>query len=366
VGTLKGRWLKNEHKDEILRLIEWGKSCGTNMKRSCEMWGISRRRVVRWQKRQKEGKSLENGKPGPREPVHRLLPEERETILMMAKQEEHVDLSHRILTVTAWEQEIFYTSFSSVYRVLRDAGLTTMRGVHRPHNGRCLAPDRRELTGPNQRWCWDISYLRTMEKWVFLYLYLLLDEYSRKAIQWHVSWSLSAKEARCLLEGGLIAENILDLPEEARPEVINDRGRQMKAKSIRTMFRDHKMPQLFARPRTPNDNPFVESAFGTVKTAPGYPGRFLDYEEAVHYFDNFFVWYNMEHYHSGIEYVTPEQCHEGLRESIVANRKQKQLLWRQMRKEVNLERRTKVDRTVRRWENNLNSVGSLECNSFLN
>ena len=67
-------------------------------------------------------------------------------------------------------------------------------------------------------------------------------------------------------------QNILDLPEDQRPEVINDRGRQMKAKPIQRLCEDHGMPQLFARPRTPNDNPFIESAFSTVKRAPAYPG----------------------------------------------------------------------------------------------
>jgi len=60
----------------------------------------------------------------------------------------------------------------------------------------------------------------------------------------------------------------------------------------------------FARPRTPNDNPFIESAFSTVKRAPEYPGRFLDDDQAVAYFNRYFTWYDTEHYHSGIDYVT--------------------------------------------------------------
>jgi len=109
-------------------------------------------------------------------------------------------------------------------------------------------------------------------------------------------------------------EEILDLPEDQRPDVINDRGRQMKAKSIKRMFEDRRMPQLFARPRIPNDNPFVESLFGTIKTHHQYPGRFRDCAEACTYFGSYLHWYNTEHLHSGIDYVTPEQCHQGLRE----------------------------------------------------
>ena len=126
-----------------------------------------------------------------------------------------------------------------------------------------------------------------------------------------------------LLEGGLVEENILDLPEDQRPELINDRGRQMKAKPIRRLCEDHDMPQLFARPRTPNDNPFIESAFSTVKRAPEYPGRFLDDHEANASFARYFNWYDTEHYYSGIDYVTPQQAHGGLRKKSSKNDVQK-------------------------------------------
>ncbi len=109
----------------------------------------------------------------------------------------------------------------------------------------------------------------------------------------------------------------------------------MKAKSIKRMFDALQMPQLFARPRTPNDNPFVESAFSTIKTAPGYPARFLDCEDATKYFQRFFAWYNSEHYHSGIDYVTPDQCHRGLRDQIVSQRRASLAKQRNLRKEVN-------------------------------
>jgi transposase InsO family protein len=80
------------------------------------------------------------------------------------------------------------------------------------------------------------------------------------------------------------------------------------------------MPQLFARPRTPNDNPFIESAFSTVKRAPANPGRFLDDLQAIANFNGYFTWYDTEHYRSGIDYVTPQQAHDGLRQSIVEQR----------------------------------------------
>ena len=335
MGEIEGQWLKEEQKLEILVMIEQAKEAGSPVTRSCILWRISRRRVVRWRTKKENGRSLQNNKPGPRAPVHRLLPEEKEAVLQMAIKEEYADLSHRILAVTAWDLGIFFVSFSSVYRILVSANLMAMRGIQRHHNGRSIPPIRKELTGPKQRWCWDISYLLTYEKGLYLYLYLLLDEYSRKAIAWLISWHQTSEESRYLLEQGLINENILDLPEDQRPEVISDRGRQMKAKPIKKMFEDHYMPQLFARPRTPNDNPFIESMFSTVKGAPQYPGRFLDSEQAAQYFNSYLPWYNSEHLHSGIDYVTPNQCHLGFRDQIVARRKADLLNQRIFRKEVN-------------------------------
>jgi putative transposase len=172
-------------------------------------------------------------------------------------------------------------------------------------------------------------------KGVYLYLYLLLDEFSRKAVHWRIGWTQTATEARLLLEGGLERENVLNLPEDQRPELLNDRGRQMKAKPIRQLCEDHHMPQLFARPRTPNDNPFIESAFSSVKRAPEYPGEFLDDHQAVAYFGKYFDWYNHQHYHSGIDYVTPQQAHAGLRGEIVARRLSEQSAQRLRRRTAN-------------------------------
>lgn len=230
----------------MVAMIEWAKERGISITQTCAILRIGRSRIDHWRKRWKEEGDLCNRKPGPRNPVHRLLPVEREAVLEMARKEEYADLVHRILRVTAWDMVLFFVSFSSVYRILSSAQLIFMRGTQRPHNGRSIPLVRKEITGPNQRWCWDFSYLLTYEKGVYLYLYLVLDEYSRKAIHWLVSWHQSAEEARFLLEEGLIAENILDRPERQRSEIINDRGFQMKARSIKRMFEDHQIPQLFA------------------------------------------------------------------------------------------------------------------------
>ena len=335
MGPITGRWIHEQTKLDILTLMETSRQQGVSVRLSCTILAIAHRRIVRWQQKSRQGECLANLTPGSKEPLHRVLPEEIDQILGMAGKEQYADLSHRIQAVTAWDQSLFQASFSTVYRVLKDHNLMSACGPGGAHNGKSKAPVRKELSGPNQRWCWDISYLMTFHKGEYLYLYLLLDEYSRKALQWRIAWQQTAEESRLLLEGGLIDQNILDLPEHQRPELINDRGRQMKAKPIQRLCEDHHMPQMFARPRTPNDNPIIESAFSTVKRAPEYPGQFLDDTQATAHFNRYFICYNTGHYHSGIDYVTPDQAHQGLRQKIVDERRMKKLSQLRRRREEN-------------------------------
>ena len=340
MGPITSLWLKEQTKLEILSVIETSQQQGVSARHSCSLLVIEHRRVVRWQPQSRQGQGLASLSPGPKDPLPRVLPAEIDQIVTLAQSQEYVGLSHRILAVTAWDQGLFQASFSTVYRVLKERNLMTARGPGRPHNGRSKAPVRQALTGPNQRWCWDISCRPTFQKGVCLHLCLLLDEWSRKAVQWRLHWQQTAEESRRLLAGGLTDQNILDLPEEQRPEVIHDRGRQMKAKPIQRLCEEHGLPQWFARPRTPNDNPFIESAFSTVKRAPAYPGRFLDDDQATAYFKGCFAWYDTEHYHSGIDYVTPQQAHDGQRQIIVEQRRTQKLAQRRRRREENQKQQT--------------------------
>jgi putative transposase len=140
VGKIEGDWLEEEQKLAILVSIEQASTTGISQTRTCAMWMINRRRVVRWLRRWKQRKSLANGTPGPQAPGHRLLPQERTAVVSMATQPTYADLSHRILAVTASDLGLFFVSFSSVYRILCSEGLMGIRGHNRHHNGQSLPP----------------------------------------------------------------------------------------------------------------------------------------------------------------------------------------------------------------------------------
>jgi len=308
---------------------------GINKEQTCTLLQINVRRIERWETRMKNTGTLEYAKPGPQQPDHAIVPTERSALLDFVGREETVDYSFQMLALKGAEQGLFFMSASSVRSILMVAELANDRTGHR-RSGVTGKPNRpEELTGPNQCWCWDISYLRTDIKRVFWYLYVMLDEWSRKVIAWRVSTSLAQNEALLLIDDAIIAENLLEAPQEQLPVVVNDRGTQMKAKEVKQMFTDLGLTQTFSRPRTPNDNPFIEALFSTTKRSPTYPGWFPsnDSSGVKRYFGQYFHWYNDEHYHSRIGYVTPNQKHAGQADGIIRKRKKQLTAQRQRRKQ---------------------------------
>jgi putative transposase len=262
---------------------------------------------------------------GPKQAVNAIIPTERSALLHYVGLEKTVDYSLQVLALRGAEQGLFFLSASTVRKVLIEEEIMSDRRPKQRRSGSGRKPDRpAELTGPNQCWTWDISYLRTDLPRIFWYLFVMLDEWSRKVIAWRVADHMITEEAQGLIDDAFLAEHLMDVPRSQLPVVVNDRGSQMKAKPVKQMFLDLGLVQTFARPRTPNDNPFIESLFSTVKSAPTYPECFPSETIKIteYYFEKYFGWYNAEHYHSGIGYVHPLDKHEGRAPAILKERKE--------------------------------------------
>ncbi len=324
-----------EMRQEVLQIIATAKASGIAQHKTCSLLQISTRRVERWELRMHQQGSISYEKPGPRKPVHALIPAEKEAVLAFAGREDTVDYSFQLLALKGAEVQAFYLSASSVRSILQENGLGDDRSGRVWNGTKRNKPGRpEELTGPNQCWCWDVSYIKTDVLRVFWYLYVMLDEWSRKAVAWRISRFHIHEQAMKLIDDAILSEGLLDVDEEERPVVVNDRGVQMKAKEVKQMFTDMGLTQTFSRPRTPNDNPYIESFFSSVKRTQLYPGWFSCQEEGPvsDYFEQYFRWYNTEHYHSRIGYVTPEQRHQGLAAGIIAERKRQLTEQQKLRK----------------------------------
>jgi transposase InsO family protein len=213
----------------------------------------------------------------------------------------------------------YIASESSFYRVLSQARQLHPRGLSKP---RTPSPQPKGYcaNAPCQVWSWDITYLRTVVADQFFYLYLILDIYSRKIVGWEVHEVERAEYAAELLKRTILAEGISDSAKA--PVLHSDNGSPMKgATMIATMQALGVKPSL-SRPSVSNDNSFSESLFRTLKGCPQWPdGPFQSLDQARDWVYGFVQWYNHEHRHSGIGFVTPVQRHDGEDKDILSQRK---------------------------------------------
>lgn len=195
------------------------------------------------------------------------------------------------------------------------------------YRGRAQKPSKRPIsthraTGPNQVWMWDITWLPGPVKGIYFYLYLILDLFSRKIIAWDIWLEESAENASVLVRRGVLSEQRTVPPFE--PLVLHsDNGSPMKGASLLETLYSLGITPSRTRPRVSNDNPYAESIFRTCKYRPGFPALgFADVTKAREWTLNFVNWYNKEHRHSGLNFVTPEQRHKGQEKQIFERRKE--------------------------------------------
>jgi transposase InsO family protein len=296
----------------IRTLIDEAVAAGARRWRACEVLGLTVRTVERW------GGSDEDGRHGPnRVPVNKLSDAERRKIIAVATSTEFRDQSPNQIVPQLATRGEYLASESTFYRVLHAQDLQHRRGRARPPTTR---PHEHVADAPWQVASWDITYLRSHVRGAFFYLYLVEDVWSRKVLGWDVHDVESADLAAALVERIRI---------EAGPDVDlvgwvlhSDNGGAMKGATMLATLQRLGVVPSFSRPSVSDDNPFIESLFRTMKYCPEYPSSgFASVEQARAWVVLFVAWYNHEHQHSGIGYVTPADRHAGDDVAILAARR---------------------------------------------
>lgn len=215
------------------------------------------------------------------------------------------------------DEGIYVASESSFYRVLREHRMVNYRGKARAANHH--RPTEIIAEGPNVAWSWDITYLRSVVKGLFFYLYLIVDIWSRKIVGWDVHESEDGAYASALIRSAAFTEGV-------EPDTLilhSDNGGPMKGATMLATLQWLGIVPSFSRPHVSDDNPYSESLFRTLKYRPEYPDRpFESLDEARKWVEEFVCWYNHEHLHSGIRFVTPAQRHSGEECDILKNREE--------------------------------------------
>lgn len=300
----------------VVELIDEAVATGARQHKACEILAISARTYQRWT----QGEAvLSDRRPGAQRPVpvNKLGPEEREAILAVSNSPVFRSLPPSQIVPALADEGRYLASESTFYRVLRAADQQHHRG--RSEEPRRKAPSTHCAVGPNQVWCWDITWLPGPARGLFYYLYLIMDLYSRKIVAWEVHAREASDLAARLVHRAFLAEGIA-----AQPLVLHsDNGSPMKGSSMLETLRRLGVTSSFSRPRVSNDNAYAESLFRTCKYRPDYPANgFANINEARAWVLSFSRWYNTEHKHSGLKFTTPEQRHRGDAIVILEHRQQ--------------------------------------------
>ena len=300
-------------------LIEEAVADGARRFKACEVLEIDVRTLQRWKKAIQEQNGLEDQRKAAaadRTPANKLSDEEREAILSVCNRPEYQSLPPSQIVPRLADTGEYLASESSFYRVLREVDQVNRRG--RAQAPRTVAkPQGFQATGPNQVWSWDITFLASSIRGAFYRLYLVLDIFSRKIVAWEVHENESAEHASVLIRRACLAEGI----HEDGLVLHADNGGPMKGATMLATLQMLGVVPSFSRPSVSDDNPYSESLFRTLKYAPAYPGKpFESIEAARQWVHGFVQWYNNQHRHSAIRYVTPNQRHSGADTELLKQR----------------------------------------------
>jgi transposase InsO family protein len=301
---------------DIVALIDNAMSAGARQSAACAELGLSERTLQRWTG--PEGTVRDDCRPLAEhpEPASKLSEVERDCIVATCNAPEFASLPPSQIVPRLADQGIWIASESSFYRVLRERGQNHRRGRARRAT-RAKPPTSFEAKAPCQVWSWDITWLPGPISGAFFYLYLIVDIGRRKIVGWEVHDRETAEFAAQVLERAVWAEKCLTSPLALHA----DNGSPMKGATMKVTMERLGVTASFSRPRVSNDNAFSEALFRTCKYVPNWPTRgFATIDEARTWVQGFVRWYNLEHRHSALRFVTPNQCHRGEDRPLLAER----------------------------------------------
>ena len=279
---------------------------------ACHALGVARASLYRFAQPTRPFVS----KPPRPSPPRTLSGPERETVLAQLNSERFVDQPPAQVYASLLDEGRYLCSVRSMYRILEEQDQVRERRNQLRHP----VYQKPELlaTAPNQVWSWDITKLLGPVKWTYFYLYVLLDIFSRYVVGWMVAPHESATLAEKLIRESCGKQSILP----GKLTVHADRGPSMISRSVALLLADLGVTKTHSRPHTSNDNPFSESHFKTLKYRPEFPDRFGSIQDCRSFCQQFFSWYNTQHHHSALGWLSPQVVHLSQAAEVLKARQQ--------------------------------------------
>ena len=196
-----------------------------------------------------------------------------------------------------------------IARIMREDNLLAIRQEWLRSDDRSLRAvriylnlaNRMTLSGPNQLWAADITYIRLSCE--FVYIAVMLDVFSRKVIGWSLGRTLKAQVPLCALERAIANRR-------PPPGVVHhsDQGVQYASREYMQKLRDHQILPSMSRPGNPYDNAACESFIKTLKREEIYASEYRDFEDLLQSIEEFVDrYYNRCRLHSALDYCSPQE-----------------------------------------------------------
>lgn len=331
-------------KQALLGLVEDAVAAGFSLRQSAIWLGVNHTRLLAWQGRAARGDSLDDAPagPAPGEALHALLDWEKAAIIALAAVWDQIDLSHRKLAHRGSRLDQVFVSESSVLRVLTEAGIRLPGLPRPPAMQRSPFPDWAELV-PGVVWVYDFTHFSGLPGWSAIAVVDVVSKYC-------LALNLSPEETSIQVENAFIdaltadgktwlfhdEEFVAELAEGRIPDpdydkiidtddaagavpvllAVSDNGPQMTSSATARFMAAARIGQHFGRPGTPNDQAWIESFFGHLKTEHPHLDTLNDPAELRRELAHLHQHYNTVRLHEAIGYVTPDDEHHGRGEAI--------------------------------------------------
>lgn len=304
---MKKEWVEAETRDQVVDFVKKWTGKTELAVISFILWlGLSKSTYYNWQERY--GKVNEHNKDIPRD--HWLQKWEKDKIVDFYLK--YPLEGYRRLTYMMLDRGVVAVSPSSVYRVLKAAGLLDKWNRKESKKGTGFVPPQ----GPHEHWHVDIAYLNLGG--TFYYLCSVLDGYSRYIVHWELMASMSERDVELVLQRGK------EKYPNARPRIVSDNGPQFIAKDFKEFIRLTGMTHVRTSPYYPQSNGKLERWHQSFKTEGWRPGLAQNEEQGKDLTAKYVRHYNEVRLHSAIAYVTPQDKLEG-REKAIWQRRDEQL-----------------------------------------
>jgi len=290
---------------EILGFVRCAREQKVSERTTCSFLGITRRTIQNWRRLG----VTDRRKGSARHVGHRLSAEQEQLFYDQSIIKRFADRTPEEIVAMLAGEGIYHGSPSTLYRILRKRNAIQ----HRRSSKKPIAAVKAvhlEVTGPNQVWSWDITWLKTDVAGIFKYAYTIIDLFDRVVVGWTIEDIESDEHAKKLFERVMRDLGVV-------PMIVHaDNGGPMRGVTLAVFLDSLGISRSYSRPRCSDDNAHIESFHKTLKYTVGYPKFFTSTEHARTWYADFVHWYNNEHLHSGLGYVTPMQRRTGEAEAI--------------------------------------------------